>query len=110
MDIHFIFIMNGIYDIVCAFSIISGVPYIERIHLSMFKDPNLDPIFKRVFGFWIFTYGIMRLSNNNTIITISYMIESLFFLNELLHKTVYRDKTVFVVVLSMIFAIAAVVS
>ena len=110
MDLHFIFMMNGIYDIICAISIISGFPYIERIHLSMFKNPNLDPIFKRVFAYWIFTYGIMRLSNNNTIIAVSYIIESVFFLNEVLHNTVFREKTLFVIALSIIFATAAFVS
>ena len=96
---------NGIYDILCAFSILRVVkiPYLHRLHLSMFKNNNDNLLFERFLAYWIFTYGIMRLSTNSSIITWSYYLEAFFFANELFnHKSVYVDKALFVIFSSLL--------
>jgi hypothetical protein len=99
---------NGIYDILCAFSILRVVkiPYLhlDRIHLSMIKNNSENPLFERFLAYWIFTYGIMRLSvNNSFIVSGSYYLEAFFFANELFnHKSVYVDKALFVIFTSLL--------
>lgn len=102
-----IFYLNGLYDILCSVSILTNVPFIKNIHLSMFKKQPDDPLFTRFFAYWIFTYGIMRMSNNNTIIAMSYLIESAFFLNEWLHHSVHTEKALFVIYSSIMLAMLA---
>jgi hypothetical protein len=66
MNILFYIIkLNGIYDILCAISILKWIPipYIKDLHLSMIKESH-NLLFERFFAYWIFTYGIIRLSNN----------------------------------------------
>ena len=98
---------NGVYDILCALSILRVVkiPYLhlDRIHLSMIKNNNSNPLFERFLAYWIFTYGIMRLSVNSSIITWSYYLEALFFANELFYyHSVYIDKSLFVIFSSLL--------
>jgi hypothetical protein len=96
---------NGVYDILCALSILRliNIPYLDRLHLSMIKNKSENPLFERFLAYWIFTYGIMRLSSNSSIITWSYCLETFFFANELVnHKSVYLDKTLFVIFTSLL--------
>jgi hypothetical protein len=104
--VKYIIKLNGIYDILCAISILKiiEIPILDKLHLSMIY-PKSD-INERLFAFWIFTYGIIRLSNNYDLIAYSYLIEALFFGNEYLNnKTVYFDKTAFVVTSSLLLGI-----
>lgn len=105
----FIFIIkaNGVYDILCALSILRliNIPYLhlDRIHLSMIKNKSENLLFERFMAYWIFTYGIMRLSVNSSLITWSYFLEAFFFANELLnHQSVYVDKSLFVIFSSLL--------
>jgi hypothetical protein len=99
---------NGIYDILCALSILRlvKIPYLhlDRIHLSMFKSNSDNPLFERFLAYWIFTYGIMRLyAKNSFIVSGSYYLEALFFANELFnHQSVYLDKSLFVILTSLL--------
>ena len=102
--LSYIIRLNGVYDILCAFSILGWVPipYLNRLHLSMIK--NRSPIFDRFVAYWIFTYGVIRLSNDNVLISMSYLIEGLFFANEYGLGTVYEGKTLFVIISSLLLA------
>ena len=59
-------IINGIYDILCAFSIL-GVSfplstYLSELHPEMIRDDCSDnPVTRRILAYWIFTYGVIRL-------------------------------------------------
>jgi hypothetical protein len=98
---------NGVYDILCALSILRliNIPYLhlDRLHLSMIKNSSENPLFERFMAYWIFTYGIMRLSvKNSFIVSGSYYLEALFFANELFkHQSVYVDKALFVIFSSL---------
>jgi len=95
--------INGIYDILCALSILKmvDIPILQTIHLQMFHSNIIyDPIFKRCLAYWIFTYGIIRLKYN-FLVPYSYYIEALFIANEcLVHKTIIFEKGVFVIISS----------
>ena len=97
--------INGIYDILCACSMLQiiNIPILDKIHLSMIKKKQ-DPLFERFFAYWIFTYGIMRISNNKTIITHSYYIEAFVFFSEYMNSTVYTDKGIFVISSSLLLS------
>jgi len=59
------------------------------------------------FGYWIFTYGCMRLFGNYTIIFISYLLEILFLFNEY-NLNMLNNKSIYVILLSFIFAISVI--
>jgi hypothetical protein len=104
--ISYIIKLNGIYDILCAISIMHWlpIPYLDRLHLSMIKDPTPNAMFERFLAYWIFTYGVIRLSNNYLLICCSYILEAMFFSNELILGSVYSGKTIFVILFSLLFA------
>ena len=94
--------INGIYDILCAVSILKmiHIPILETIHLQMFHS-NTDPKFERFLAYWIFTYGILRI-RYNVFVPYSYYIEALFVANEcLVHETIFFEKGMFVIVSSL---------
>jgi len=91
-------LLNGIYDVTCALSILGILPIFNRdlqhIHLNMLTDKvridkgrknpksnNSPEIFERFFAYWVFTYGSIRLFSpwNSQIVSASYLIEMLFF-------------------------------
>lgn len=82
--VHELFFLNGLYDVLCAACIlhIIHIPVLSELHLSMIKPGKTNPIFERYFAYWIFTYGVIRMSRNYQLIACSYFIEALFFLNE----------------------------
>jgi len=94
--------INGIYNILCALSILKmiNIPILQIINLQMFKNVNYDPIFERFFAYWIFTYGIIRIKYN-IFVPYSYYIEALFVANEcLVHETIVFEKGMFVIISS----------
>jgi hypothetical protein len=99
--------INGVYDILCALCVlrIIYIPYLNELHLSMIKEyssPLINEIrtlqlFERFFSYWIFTYGVVRLSNNYQIVSYSYYIEAIFFTNECIYNSVYISQAFFVI-------------
>ena len=92
--------INGIYDILCALSILKmvNIPILQNIHLQMFHS-NINNN-ERFLAYWIFTYGVIRLKYN-FFVPYSYYIEALFVANEcLVHKTIVFEKGIFVIVSS----------
>ena len=93
-----------IYYALSILKIIS-IPYLKDLHLSMIKDysrNNNNELFERFLAYWIFTYGVIRLSNNYTLISYTYFIEALVFWNEHRKKTVHSNKAQFVIITSII--------
>ena len=101
--LYYIIKINGIYDILCALSILKiiNIPYLENLHLSMIKDYDKSDIFKRFLAYWIFTYGIIRIGSYPPT-PYSYYIEALCFANEYIEKSVYKEKTIFVISSSLL--------
>ena len=100
-----LFVVNGLYDILCALTLLDVVkiPILQDLHISMFHR-ELTDISKRLLGYWIMTYGFMRLSNNFFLIYESYILEILFILNETYKKNIIAEKAIFVVIFSLILS------
>ena len=88
-----ILVFNGIYDVICAVSLIwfyDIFPFtlFSRLHITMYKDNEVieNKIIRRLLAYWIFTYGIIRiyagLNEIGILGSLSYFIESLCFLIE----------------------------
>ena len=100
-------LLNGIYDILSAISILKiiHIPILSELHLSMIKKYDRNPLFERFFAYWIFTYGIIRIFGNNLLISLSYFVEAVFLLNEYINNILVTDKALFVIVSSIILGI-----
>lgn len=105
--------LNGIYDILCAISILlfSNTP-LGKIHLLIFKENIHNQINNRLLAYWIITYGCIRLfilQQNKTInilIAITYFIEAFVYIYECeSHNTTIKYKSVFVLLLSLIIGL-----
>jgi hypothetical protein len=105
--ITYIIKINGVYDILCALCILKviNIPFLNNLHLSMIipnnKKNDENEMTKRFFAYWIFTYGIIRISECNNLISCSYFIEAIFIMNELKNKTMYINKALFVILTSL---------
>jgi hypothetical protein len=105
--IDYIVILNGIYDIICALSILQIVhlPFFSTIHFNLIKiNYKTNHILKRFFAYWIFTYGMIRLSNS-FLIPYSYYIEAIFFIHELFYNSLHFFPTLFVIISSFLIGI-----
>lgn len=103
-----LFFVNGIYDILCAACILKiiDIPFLSELHTSMIKIKN--PVSERFLAYWIFTYGIIRISGNRPLISYSYFIEAAFFANEFILDNVYTEKTIFVVASSLVLGVSSI--
>lgn len=106
--IQILVFVNGMYDILCAISILLHqqtiqikIPVLCELHIKMFI-PNQTPIFERFLAYWIFTYGMIRISNHSLLISYSYYLEAIFFFNEYIYHTVDTKKAFFVIVSSLL--------
>ena len=106
--INLIVKINGIYDILCALTIlrIIHIPILDRLHISMITNET-TPIFIRFFAYWIFTYGMIRVICNNHLVTYSYYIEAACFMNEYYNDSVNKEKTAFVIVSSLLLGLVS---
>ena len=105
-----IILLNGIYDILCAISILQivNIPIINNLHLSMLNlSQDNNPIMQRFMAYWIFTYGVLRIysgySNNYELAAISYFIEAAIISNEFfIYKSMVINSSVFVIISSIV--------
>ena len=111
-------VVNGIYDILCAFAILY-FPHSSpgRLHLHVFKrDKDDSALLRRIFAYWVCTYGIDRLvaglytsTATDVIATVSYLIEAVTYYNEVRQGSVDSAKAQFVYVASLALALATAV-
>ena len=108
-------ILNGIYDILCAISILKIVelPLFNQFHLHMYNTPKSDD-FKRILAYYIFLNGIIRIFCGlylktpvlASIVIVSYILEALFVTDEMVsRKTILVSNGSFVIVTSLILAL-----
>ena len=95
--------INGLYDILCAMSILHmiNIPILNDLHLSMITVGR-TPLSDRYFAYWIFTYGIIRVSDDHYLAAMSYYFEALFIFNELLKNNMDSKKGIFVLLTSVV--------
>jgi hypothetical protein len=99
--------LNGVYDIICAASLLNIIhPFFTQFHLNMFyKRLDFDTLEIRLLAYWIATYGSIRIIGSYKIICISYCIEACVIMNEtFIKKTIYLDKGFFVIFFSFLLA------
>ena len=102
MLLHNIIKLCGMYDILYGLSVskIIHIPFLNNNHTLMLPNYN-NPLFERFYGYWIFTYGIIRISNCH-LTSISYMIEATFIANEcFINKTIPRNTALPVIISSL---------
>jgi hypothetical protein len=103
---YVIILINGVYDIFCAYSILYDSKNIfSTLHAHVFKVKNIkDDLHRRLLGYWILTYGLMRLFfKYKVLIYISYGIEMFMFFNEgYIHKTAKLFEVNFILLSSII--------
>jgi hypothetical protein len=108
-----IIIINGIYDILCAISILKivNIPVIKDLHLSMLRDNEKNnPMMERFMAYWIFTYGILRIysgyNKKYELAAISYYIEAVIISNEyFINRTMVMERSMFVIFFSLFLGI-----
>lgn len=92
--------VNGIYDVTCAMCILKyfNIYYFGNIHLSIIQmEEQKTPLYERSLGFFILSYGIMRMYGNIDLISFSYLLELMYYMNELNHNTVVVYKSLFTI-------------
>lgn len=101
--IYILIKINAIYDILCSFAILKilNIPLLNNLHLSMFKNEQ-DEVTKRMLAYWIFTNGIIRLSDNKNLVTLSYLLESFFFFNEYNNNSMKKLNVYFCILLCLV--------
>jgi hypothetical protein len=108
-----IIFLNGIYDILCSYSILFTNNFLSNIHPSLFKEEENknNPIIRRFLAYWILTYGLIRLfsgyyQNSKELLLLayySYLIEILAFEYELfISNSLYLYKVKFISIISII--------
>lgn len=117
MLINNILFYNGIYDIICAFSILyyNKNNIFSNIHINIFKleEEKNNPLVRRLLAYWILTYGMIRLFssfyNNKDIYIISaltYFIEAFCFEYEcLINNNTNSYKIKFISIFSFILGV-----
>ena len=94
--------INGLYDMVCSLCILEiiSIPYLSDLHLKMIKEYN--EMYERILGALVLTFGLMRLFSGVRMAGISYIMEALYFYNELFHDNLVIYKGMFVITTCMI--------
>lgn len=113
--INIILIVNGAYDITCAFSILSAsqapfIRFLGTLHIQMFAKPQdmHNPIIHNLLAYWLLTYGTLRLIASSSaehtldsVAALTYFIESFAFQFEsCVGRTLIQSKANFVSVSS----------
>jgi hypothetical protein len=114
--INWILMSNGVYDILCACSIlwlynIPGFSGLAKLHPTMFILPHSESsLLKRFLSYWLFTYGSARLIAGlpdhtsdalDVLAAITYFLEAFCFeYEERVGRTMIKEKVTFVSVFS----------
>lgn len=87
---------NGVYDVMCALSLLGVVPWMRHLHLSMVVMAFTTPLAERMFAYWILTYGIVRCcSDNMRLVALTYVLEAACIIHEYyVHHTFVAVNTV----------------
>lgn len=78
-----VLILNGIYDIICSFAILSKKTFFQDLHLGIFMDHmSTNERAKRMMAYYIASYGLIRLFSGLYPSPITYMISAVTYYTE----------------------------
>lgn len=98
-------LINGIYDVICSMCILKiiNIPILNNLHLSVITaEQEKNPLYERSFGFFVLTYGVIRIYGTVDLISLSYLIEILYYLFELKNENVVVYKACFIIITCII--------
>lgn len=114
-------IVNGVYDLACAASILEILTsnLLSNLHTNMYildseyldhdDRDELDQTTKRHLAYWIATYGLMRYCGSQQIARLSYLVEAAGFLMEYKEGRL-NERGLSVVVMSLLIYLFILVS
>jgi hypothetical protein len=93
-------LINGIYDVICSMCILKiiNIPILNNLHLSVITTQEKNPLYERSFGFFVLTYGVIRIYGTVNLISLSYLIEILYYIFEIRNNNVVIYKAVFIII------------
>jgi hypothetical protein len=93
-------LINGIYDVICSMCILKiiNIPILNNLHLSVITAQEKNPLYERSFGFFVLTYGVIRIYGTVNLISLSYLIEILYYVFEIRNNNVVIYKAVFIII------------
>ena len=68
------------------------------LHLSVITAQEKNPLYERSFGFFVLTYGVIRIYGTVNLISLSYLIEILYYMFEIRNNNVVIYKAVFIII------------
>lgn len=93
-------LINGIYDVICSMCILKiiNIPILNNLHLSVITAQEKNPLYERSFGFFVLTYGVIRIYGTVNLISLSYLIEILYYVFEIRNNNVVIYKAIFIII------------
>ena len=93
-------LINGIYDVICSMCILKiiNIPILNNLHLSVITAQEKNPLYERSFGFFVLTYGVIRIYGTINLISLSYLIEILYYVFEIRNNNVVIYKAIFIII------------
>jgi hypothetical protein len=93
-------LINGIYDVICSMCILKiiNIPVLNNLHLSVITAQEKNPLYERSFGFFVLTYGVIRIYGTVNLISLSYLIEILYYVFEIRNNNVVIYKAFFIII------------
>lgn len=93
-------LINGIYDVISSMCILKiiNIPVLNNLHLSVITAQEKNPLYERSFGFFVLTYGVIRIYGTVNLISLSYLIEILYYVFEIRNNNVVIYKAVFIII------------
>ena len=94
-------LINGIYDVICSMCILKiiNIPILNNLHLSVITaEEEKNPLYQRSFGFFVLTYGVIRIYGTVDLISLSYLIEILYYVFEIRNNNVVIYKAFFIII------------
>jgi hypothetical protein len=105
-----IFFINGVYDVLCAISILGivHIPILDELHLSVLKKHKKEnPAMDRFLAYWLFTYGLIRIFGSRRMIAYSYFTEAFVLGNEWVNYDADSSQAVFIIASSVLLGVIA---
>ena len=96
--------LNGLYDLLCGACWLNviQIPLLNRLHTNMFHPTLINEFSSRLLGYWVITYGIIRLCYETQayVVLLSYYLEAICLWPEIKYHPKTRRLLLFTSILS----------